>query len=327
MLYEIQPDFKLICASFLLIFSTYSLNKLTDIKADSINLPQRTAFIRKNKRYLIFMVIVSYAAALTLCAMQSPYAVVLILCPLLTGVIYSIKVRNFRLKDIIGLKSVSIGICWASGMAFLPLTVYSKELITVCLIFYFFFIRSIINTILFDVRDKAGDSVHGVKTIPVFLGINNTKKLLILLNSTMILWLIACYLLGVFNGYLSLLVLSVVYEYWCILRFCRPYTRSERSMEVLIHSECIMFAILVALLHIWRSNPLSFVKLAQVASVLNNEFLSCASVWVVSHVYFGFSLFSVPFLIYAARKINRLLAVEGESRYLLNRTFVLHRNR
>lgn len=326
MLYEIPPDFKLICASFLLIFSTYSLNKLTDIKEDSINLPQRAAFIAKNKHYLIFMVMVSFAAALTLCFMQSPYAVVLALCPLLTGVIYSIKVRNFRLKDIIGLKSVSIGMCWASGMAFLPLTVYSKDLITICLIFYFFFSRSIINTILFDVRDKAGDSVHGVKTIPVFLGINNTKKLLMLLNSTVVLWLIACYLLGVFNGYLSLLVLSVVYEYWCILRFCRQYTHSERSMEVLIHNECVMFAILVLLLNLWRSYPLAFVKLVQAASVLDKEFLSCASVWVVCHFYVCFSFVSMAFLFFAANKINRLLDVTGESVPLLNETSVLHQN-
>ena len=88
------------------------------------------------------MVMVPYAVAVALYTMQSPYAVVLILCPLLIGVIYSIKVRNFRLKDITGSKSISIGICWASGIAFLPLTVCSKELIPVCLIFYFFFTRS-----------------------------------------------------------------------------------------------------------------------------------------------------------------------------------------
>ena len=328
MLYEIQPDFKLICATFLLIFSTYSLNKLTDIKEDSINLPQRTAFIAKNKHYLIFMVMVSFAAALTLYFMQSLYAVVLALCPLLTGVIYSIKVRNFRLKDIIGLKSISIGMCWASGAAFLPLTVCSRSLITVCLIFYFFFSRSIINTILFDVRDKAGDSVHGVKTIPVFLGINNTKKLLVLLNSTVVLWLIACYSLGVFNGYLSfLLVLSVVYEYWCILRFCRPYTHSERSMEVLIHVEVFMFAILVLLLNFWRSHPFASLKLMQTASVFDKEFLSCASVWVLCHFYVCFSFVSVAFLLFAANKIHRLLDVTGESVCLLNDTFVLHQNK
>ena len=326
MLYEIRPDFKLICATFLLIFSTYSLNKLTDIKEDSINLPQRTTFIAKNKHYLIFMVMVSFAAALTLYFMQSLYAVVLALCPLLTGVIYSIKVRNFRLKDIIGLKRMSIGMCWASGIAFLPLTVYSKELITVCLIFYFFFSRSIINTILFDVRDKVGDSVHGVKTIPVFLGINNTKKLLMLLNSTVVLWLIACYLLGVFSSYLSLLVLSVVYEYWCILRFCRPYTYPERSMEVLIHNECVMFAILVLLLNLWRSYPLASVKLMQAAWVLDKEFLSCASVWILCNFYVCFSLVSMAFIFFAANKINRLLDVTGESVPLLNETSVLHQN-
>ena len=143
----------------------------------------------------------------------------------------------------------------------------------------------------------------------------------------MVPWLIMCYLLGLFNSYLLILVLSVVFEYWCILRFCRPFTHPERSMEVLIHSEPVLFAIVVALLNTWKSNPLSFIHLTQIASVLNNEVLSCASAWMLCHVYIGFSLFSMPFLIYAARKINRLLAINGEPIYLPDRTGVLYRNR
>jgi len=42
-------------------------------------------------------------------------------------------------------------------------------------------------------------------------------------------------------------------------------------MEVFIHSEPILFAIVVAVLNTWRFNPLSFVQLTRTARVLNNE--------------------------------------------------------
>lgn len=316
MLYDIQVDFKLICASFFLVFATYGFDKLNGGKEDVINLPQRAAFIKRNKRYLIFSVVLSYAVVLILCFLQNIYAVLIVLFPLLTGFIYSKKIRNFRLKDKIGLKNIIIGISWASGVALLPLTVHSKNLMIPCFIFYFFFIKSVITTILFDVRDVKGDSLNKVITIPVFLGIKATKKILILLNSTAILWLTCCYLLGLFNCYFVILGFSIIYGYWYIQRFCRTCEDTGNSMRLLINGEWILFAILTLLLNIWRSNPLSFVKLAQIANVLDKTFLSCASVWVVCHFYVGFSLFSVLFLIYAARKINRSLNVEEELRLL-----------
>jgi len=41
---------------------------------------------------------------------------------------------------------------------------------------------------LLDVRDIEGDQKAGVRTIPVSLGVNKTRNLLLLLNSTLVPW-------------------------------------------------------------------------------------------------------------------------------------------
>lgn len=55
-------------------------------------------------------------------------------------------------------------------VTFLPATWFSWNFAMLLYIFFFFFIKSFVNTILFDVRDVKGDAENHVKTIPVFIG-------------------------------------------------------------------------------------------------------------------------------------------------------------
>ena len=52
MVYNINPNPSLLFAAFLMTFTIYNLNKLTDIKEDSINLPERAGFIGRNMSLL-----------------------------------------------------------------------------------------------------------------------------------------------------------------------------------------------------------------------------------------------------------------------------------
>jgi 4-hydroxybenzoate polyprenyltransferase len=54
LLYQIKVNFSLLLAAFFLTFSVYNLNKLSDIKEDSINLPERAGFIGRNKKPIIY---------------------------------------------------------------------------------------------------------------------------------------------------------------------------------------------------------------------------------------------------------------------------------
>lgn len=141
MLYGINPDFGLLLASFFLTFTVYNLNKLTDAKEDAINLPDRADFIQKNRQIIIFAVIVSFFAALFLSFLQKPSATFVILFPFVTGFVYSIKISNFRLKDIMGIKSMVVALAWAVIGTFLPLAVQSSDAVKIFMVFYFFLFK------------------------------------------------------------------------------------------------------------------------------------------------------------------------------------------
>lgn len=139
LLYEINIDFGLLLASFLITFAVYNLNKLTDIKEDSINNANRARFTEKNSHFIILAVIASSFIAIYLSYIKNIFAVFVILFPFCVGFVYSIKIANFRLKDIIGIKSLSVGLSWAFIGTFIPIAVQSSNVLLVSLIFYFFF--------------------------------------------------------------------------------------------------------------------------------------------------------------------------------------------
>jgi len=138
LLYGISVDFGLLLASFFITFAVYSINKLTDIKEDSINLVDRAEFTNKNRHYLIITIILSSFAALYLSLLHSIFAIFVIFFPFFIGLAYSIKIANFRLKDIIYIKSISVALAWAATGTFIPVIVHSFDFLTIALIFFFF---------------------------------------------------------------------------------------------------------------------------------------------------------------------------------------------
>ena len=244
LLYEVKVNFNLLLASSLLTFAVYNLNKLTDLKEDSVNVPERAGFIEKNKHSVIFAVVASYIAALSLSFLQNPFAIFIILFPFCTGIVYSIKISNFRLKDITGIKNIVVALPWAVIGTFLPLAVSFRDFIIILLIFYFVFTKLFINTVLFDVRDIEGDKINMVRTIPVTFGMKKTKNLLLILNSTLIPWLAFSYLSGFFHQYLFVFIFAIAYGYWYILHFCKEGIKIGKSLDLLVDGEWIPVVIL-----------------------------------------------------------------------------------
>ncbi len=248
LLYNVRANVTLLIASSLCIFSIYSLNKLSDIKEDSINNPERVGFIKKYKSIIIFAVIASFIASILISFLQNPFAVLIMLFPFLMGIFYSIKVSNIRLKDIVGIKNFTVAVSWAVIGAFLPLAVNFGDFILITLIFYFFFIRVFIGSIASDVRDIEGDRASGVRTIPVVFGMHRTKIFLLLLNSSLLLWLAFSYFAGFFHNYFFVLVFFIFYGYGYILYFCREGIKIGKTMDLFVDGEWIPAVILALVL-------------------------------------------------------------------------------
>jgi 4-hydroxybenzoate polyprenyltransferase len=101
------------------------------------------------------------------------------------------------------------------------------------------------------VRDIEGDKQFGVKTIPVTIGIDKTKKLLLVLNSLPIPWLVISLHIGFFTRYLPVLIFCIVYAYWYIIHFCKE-RKIGYSIDLLVDGEwliLVVMCIFMKLLH------------------------------------------------------------------------------
>ena len=240
MLYGTAPRWNLLAATFFLVFAVYGANKLTDIKEDEINNPERVRYVKRVARVLKYGVVLSFVLSLLLGALAGLGAVLVLSFPIVAGILYSVRlVPGYpRLKDITGVKNLIIATTWANGTAFLPyIAAGGIEPAKVFLVYYFFFMKSMINTMLFDVRDIEGDRINGIKTVPVKLGLEKSRALLLLLNSTFIPWLLVAYRFGYFLNYIPVLVFAILNGYAYILYFSRKGYRPGKILDVWVDGE------------------------------------------------------------------------------------------
>jgi 4-hydroxybenzoate polyprenyltransferase len=232
-LYGGQIPFGAFEAAFLITFSVYHLNKITDKKEDIINKPD--AKVQRS----FFYVVPSVGAmmiGLTIGVIEDLFHFAVLATPVIVGFVYSVKLAKAvpRLKEVVGMKSVSVALSWAVTGALLPVT-EAVAVEKVLLVFTYIFVQMLVNTILFDVFDRKGDLVSGVKTIPAMLGLSKTRKLVSAINTSLFLWLAYCLLKGFFVNFIPALLFGILYGYliiWCFLRTECMSTRFKAELMV-----------------------------------------------------------------------------------------------
>ncbi|MEM5812439.1 MAG: UbiA family prenyltransferase [Candidatus Aenigmatarchaeota archaeon] len=154
-------------ASFLI----YNLNRFTDIHEDSINLPNRTSFVRKFGRKILYVALVLYVFALFLAYQRGLLAFIFTLIPPVGGFFYS----YFRLKTLFVIKNIMVAALW--GFNVLIVCAFFGDFgFFMVLSYLFFFSAFLINVVIFDIKDIKGDSINKIDTLPVKIGIKSTKS-------------------------------------------------------------------------------------------------------------------------------------------------------
>lgn len=212
---------ELFLAAFLVTFAVYCLNNITDTKEDAINRPGSLS--KKRIRYLTASA-VAMTASIVIASLNGWLSLIIIILPLLVGFVYSVPITKSvpRLKEIFGVKSLTVAFSWASTGALLPLTVQFIDPTVIGLVFMYIFVSIFVNTVAFDALDMKGDLFSGVKTIPIVLGRKVSQILLLAINSTLVVWMIYCFFNGIFGTLLFALAFGIAYEYVIILYFFRP---------------------------------------------------------------------------------------------------------
>jgi 4-hydroxybenzoate polyprenyltransferase len=232
MLYGIDVNITIIAASFLGVFSIYTLNKATDKREDHINKPDQSS---RSATHYVAVSIVTMISSLVLGALVSLFAFLILLTPTLVGILYSVRVspRLPRLKEVVGAKSLLVAFSWSLYGAFLPLTLHGSDFPNIALVFTYIFMQVIINTILFDFFDIKGDKESGIRTLPTVLGTEKTKKMLFLVNTSLAIIITLCEIEGYFLKVLPALYFGVVYGYFIIWHFIRePVNRLKAELMI-----------------------------------------------------------------------------------------------
>jgi 4-hydroxybenzoate polyprenyltransferase len=228
---------------FLTVFSVYSLNKLTDMKEDAINFPERLDFLAGRTRLILVYSLGAYALAVLLVALEKPVAIPVIFIPLIANALYSSHLIPGlpRLKDIPFMKNMVVAISWALVCVLIP-AAYSERLDEkVLLIICFVAIKSIINTVLYDVRDVAGDKENGIITVPILLGLEKTQLVLLALNSLLLPLAIST------KGIAGQLIEGMVaYGYVYILYFSKK--KSPFSLDLFVDGEWMLACISIMMM-------------------------------------------------------------------------------
>jgi 4-hydroxybenzoate polyprenyltransferase len=250
---NIQPSLILLFAVFLSTFSVYSLNRLTDLEEDSVNVPERESYVKGKEKTLLALCIVSYGVALLLGFVVNPVSVLVFLFPLLIGILYSLKVHpKFpRLKNIPGMKNFSVTLSWTVGAVFIPVVFHYPGFWITFLLFFFVFVKFLVNTMSFDIRDIEGDKESGVRTIPVLLGRSRTKILLLGIQSTLIVWLLIVISEGIFAHYWLVFAFSIIYGFWYISYFSENRKLEIFSRDLFVDGEWMLLAALCFLMNLY----------------------------------------------------------------------------
>ena len=236
-IFDVPENWYLIISFCFVILSVYSLNLITDLEEDAVNKGYKN--MENKKSIILFISVVSYIAALIIGGIENLRSIPVLLIPFITGLLYSVKIKNFRLKNLFVGKNLTVSISWSLEVSLLPYLIKSSNVVFFLLIFVF--IKGMINTILFDLRDVEGDAKAGVETIPVKLGKYRTLWLLFILNTSLIP-LIMTWKSMLPNLWIFMLI--IIYGYAYILYF---YLNQAPKLlySILVDDEWILWMLLI----------------------------------------------------------------------------------
>jgi 4-hydroxybenzoate polyprenyltransferase len=168
----------------------YGLNGVSDRAEDRLNDPTKADALVQNGWRLIAVASAALLVSAILLARLGRLHVVYGLI-LATGFIYSFRllpwyqpglgVKRLRLKDVLLLKNLTIGVTWTASVFVVPIvddpSAAPAPAYWVLAAGYGFLVT--MNSVFSDLKDQAGDRAAGVLTLPVALGARRCFQLMI----------------------------------------------------------------------------------------------------------------------------------------------------
>jgi len=215
-----EPLLLLVCIG--LIFSIYILNCFSDVKEDSINDREKSAFFSRST--VLFKIgIAAMALSIALLIFKgklTQYHIVL----MAVGIAYSYKLIPWyaksrglffiRLKELPLVKNLVVSFFWGASIFLVPI-MFSNNPIRFTVPLYALMIALCVstfnNTVFNDIRDLVGDTIAKAHTLPTLIGTTKTIALIGAIDCLWIAALIGMHLSGAINAKHCMLLLALAF--------------------------------------------------------------------------------------------------------------------
>jgi len=225
----IPPVVELYVAYGLIVYATYTLDRALGCEEDAIN---RSELSGANRSIGMMACISAFFVGFIVLARENIFLAPLF--PFVTGYVYSkgISVARFslKLKGGAGQKNAVIGLTWGGSIA-LIVSHYNHDPFTILAIFLFFGLKLFINSTLFDFKDVEGDFLAGIRTLPIYLGEQLTKYLLLAVCIILHAIMIAALFAGKIQPEIVILVTSLVFGLVFILVYSISFDKNAKGIR------------------------------------------------------------------------------------------------
>lgn len=232
---NVNKDWSLLIIAYLISQVIYNYNHLSEVSEDVRTNPERAKHLQKNKKYstLLFTIYIFFLILLLITVSNFKF-LILVVFLLAVGILYTKFFKSFT-KKIIGFKNLYVALTWALGGIFLPLLYYSLSFsLTLFLLFLFIFLRCIVNTVFFDLKDIESDRQSKLLTLPVTLGVHKTLKYLYLVNILSFLPLFIGLLLKIMPFFTFGLIIFYFYSLYYLRKAGDINLKNLRSLSYVI---------------------------------------------------------------------------------------------
>ena len=232
-------DFLLVV--YLITYTVYLYNRFKEFNEDFLTNPDRTQHVKRYINRIPFIISCSVLIIIGILLHFGNFlSLVFGLLLLLLGMLYSVCFKKLTRK-IVGFKSFYVSFIWASLVIFLAFY-YSFSLnLATFFIFFFIFLRWLINSIFFDIKDTKLDKKDYLKTLPVLLGKMKVLSYLHIIN----IFSIVPIIIGVFKNllppYALFLLIFYFYSFYYLQKVKDEKANVHNLSYVMVDGEYLLW--------------------------------------------------------------------------------------
>ncbi|MBI5248548.1 MAG: 4-hydroxy-3-methylbut-2-enyl diphosphate reductase [Desulfomonile tiedjei] len=244
--------------AMLFVFSMHLLNRIQERSgAVRFNTPEIADFYVRHRKFLTSLGVFSSLAALVLSLWMGVHAALLLTAMLVAGRLYMVPLVSAArfpglkwrsLKDLPGSKTPLVALGWATAASILPLMGSVSESFAPGAVVAFIFSAGMVfwRTALSDLLDIQGDRIVGRETIPILIGVKNTRILLLTLLAFLVLLLVLTAAMGWIPPVGLLLVLDILVFGGLFVIYRRRHLVDRLAFEGILDGNFILAGILSA---------------------------------------------------------------------------------